>query len=151
MREFLLYCAGPITGVSYGESTDWREYIANKLPAHIKAVSPMRGKAYLSSEKSIQDSYEEHPLSCQKGITTRDRMDVMRCDMILVNFLGANKVSIGSVMELAWADARQKPIILVMEKDNIHSHSMIREVSGFIVANLDEAIDIVIAVLSPTL
>ena len=151
MKNFLLYCAGPITGVSYGESTDWREYIASKLPAHIKAVSPMRGKKYLANEKNIKDSYEEHPLSCQKGITCRDRMDVMRCDMILVNFLGANKVSIGSIMEIAWADAWRKPIVIVIEKDNIHSHAMIREVSGFIVSNLEDAISIATAVLSPTL
>lgn len=151
MKEFLLYCAGPITGVSYGDSTDWREYVANKLPAHIRAVSPMRGKKYLANEKTIKDSYEEHPLSCQKGITCRDRMDVMRCDMILVNFLGAKKVSIGSVMEIAWADAWRKPIIMVMEQDNVHSHAMLREVSGFIVYNLDDAIAIANAVLSPTL
>lgn len=151
MKEFLLYCAGPISGVSYGNSTDWREYIANKLPTHIKAVSPMRGKKYLVHEKSIKDSYEDHPLSCQKGITCRDRMDVMRCDMVLVNFLGADRVSIGSVMEIAWADAWRKPIIVVMEKNNIHSHAMLKEVSGFIVSDLDEAIMIATAVLSPSL
>lgn len=151
MKEFLLYCAGPITGVSYGESTDWREYVSKKLPKYIKAVSPMRGKKYLADEKKVKDSYEEHPLSSQKGIVCRDRMDVMRCDMILINFSGANKVSIGSVMEIAWADAWRKPIVIVMEKDNVHSHTMIREISGFIVSTLDEAIKIIIAVLSPML
>lgn len=151
MKEFLLYCAGPITGVSYGESTDWREYVASKLPPYIRAISPMRGKKYLKNEKAIKDSYEEHPLSSQKGITCRDRMDVIRCNMILINFLGASKVSISSVMEIAWADAWRKPIVVVMEKDNIHSHAMIREVSGFIVSNLDDAISIATAVLSPTL
>ncbi|MBU1178973.1 hypothetical protein KKB69_01375, partial [Patescibacteria group bacterium] len=150
-KEFLLFLSGPITGISYGASTEWREYVASKLPPYIKAVSPMRGKKYLANEGIIKDSYEEHPLSCQKGITCRDRMDVMRCDMILVNFIGADKVSIGSVIETAWADAWRKPIVVAMEKNNIHSHSMIREVSGFIVPSLDEAIAIVIAVLSPTL
>lgn len=71
--------------------------------------------------------------------------------MILVNFLGAKKVSIGSVMEITWADAWRKPIIIVMEKDNVHAHAMIKEVAGFIVSDLDEAIAIAIAVLSPTL
>ncbi|HUC94748.1 MAG TPA: hypothetical protein VMR19_01960 [Candidatus Saccharimonadales bacterium] len=151
MKESLLYCAGPITGVSFGESTDWREYVAKKLPGHIQAVSPMRGKKYLEKEKNIRDSYEEIPLSSQKGITCRDRMDVMRCDAILVNFLGATKVSIGSVLEIAWADAWRKPIIIVMEKENIHSHAMIREMAGFITSSLDEAITIATAILSPSL
>ena len=151
MKEFLLYCAGPITGVTYAESTDWREYVSGKLPPYIKAVSPMRGKQYLANETNIKVSYPEHPLSTQKGIVCRDRADVMRCDMILVNFLGATKVSIGSVMEIAWADAWRKPIIVVMEEDNIHRHSMLNEVSGFVVIDLDEAIRIATAVLSPTL
>ena len=151
MKEFLLYCAGPITGISYAESIDWREYVSGKLPPHIKAVSPMRGKQYLANEINIKVSYQEHPLSTQKGIVCRDRADVMRCDMLLVNFLGATKVSIGSVMEIAWADAWRKPIIVVMEKDNIHYHSMVEEVSGFVVADLGEAIRIATAVLSPTL
>jgi len=151
MKEFLLYCAGPIMGISYAESTGWREYIASKLPQHIKAMSPMRGKECLKWEKTIKGSYEKNLLSCQKGITCRDRMDVARCDAILVNFLGAKNISIGSVMEIAWADAWRKPIIVVMEEDNIHSHPILREVSGFVVSNLDEAITIAIAVLSPTL
>ncbi len=151
MKEFLVYCAGPIIGVTYNQSVDWREYVSSKLPPYIKAVSPMRGKNYLTHETSVKDSYENHPLSSQKGITCRDRMDVMRADMLLVNFLNATKVSIGSVMEIAWADMGRKPIVLVMKEDNIHAHSMIKEVSGFIVPNLDEAITIVTAVLSPTL
>jgi len=151
MKQHLLYCAGAITGISYAGSTDWREYVSQKLPPFITAVSPMRGKKYLSQEKSIRAAYEEIPLSSQKGIMTRDRMDVMRCDMTLVNLLGTEKVSIGSVMEVAWADAFRKPVILVMEKDNLHSHPMLREAAGFIVSDLDEAITIAIAVLSPTL
>ena len=151
MKQFLLYCAGAITGISYAGSTDWREYVSQKLPPFITAVSPMRGKKYLSQEKNVKASYEDIPLSSQKGIMTRDRMDVMRCDMILVNLLGTEKVSIGSVMEVAWADAFRKPIILVMEKDNLHSHPMLREAAGFIVSDLDEAITIAIAVLSPTI
>ena len=151
MKQYLLYCAGAITGISYAGSTDWREYVSKQLPPFITAVSPMRGKKYLSKEVSVKASYEDIPLSSQKGIMTRDRMDVMRCDMILVNLLGTEKVSIGSVMEVAWADAFRKPVILIMEKDNLHSHPMLREAAGFVVSDLDEAITIAIAVLSPTL
>ncbi len=151
MRESLLYLAGPITGVSFDGCTDWREYVSGRLPAHIKGVSPMRGKKYLSKEKEVKDAYEDQPLSSSKGITCRDRFDTGRCDMLFVNFLGATKASIGTVMEIAWADMLRKPIVVVMEKDNIHSHSMIRESVGFIVPTLDEGIQIATAVLSPTL
>lgn len=148
MKTFLVYLAGPITGLSYGDATDWRKEFAKKLPSYIQAVSPLRGKRYLDNEKIIKDSYEIHPLSGQKGITCRDRMDVGRCDLLLVNFLGAKKVSIGTVMEIAWADAWRKPIVLVMEPENVHSHAMVREVAGFIVPTLDEAAIVVTAILS---
>ena len=101
MKESLLYLAGPITGVSFDGCTDWREYVAGKLPKYIRGVSPMRGKKYLSNETAVKDAYENHPLSSSKGITCRDRFDTTRCDMVFVNFLGAKKASIGTVMEIA--------------------------------------------------
>jgi len=143
-----LYLAGPITGLSYGQSTDWRQYVADRLPSYICPVSPMRGKKYLEGEQKIAASYEEIPLSCQRGITCRDRHGVMSCDMLFVNLLGASVVSIGTVMELGWADMLRKPIVLVIEKEgNIHDHPMIREVIGFRVDNLDDGIKIADAVL----
>ncbi len=148
-RQFLLYLAGPITGVSFGDCTDWRDSVAKKLPPHIIGVSPLRGKQFLNKESSIKDSYENHPLASQKGITVRDRFDVMRADAILVNLLGAKKVSIGTVMEIAWADLLRKPIIVAMEPENIHSHSMLRESSNYLVPTLEEATLIAITVLSP--
>lgn len=110
----------------------------------------MRGKDYLSKKQQIKNFYDTHPLSTGKGILCRDRFDVKRSDMIFANFLGAEMVSIMSVMEIAWADAWQKPIIIVAEKENIHlQHIAIKEVAGFILHDLDEAITIAIAVLSP--
>lgn len=143
-----LYLAGPITGLSYGESVNWREYVSNHLPEYIAAVSPMRGKQYLDKEQVIALSYEDIPLSCRKGITCRDRYSVMACDMLFVNLLGATKVSIGTVMEIAWADMLRKPIVLVMEKEgNVHEHPIIQEVVGFHVHTLDEGIAIADATL----
>jgi hypothetical protein len=143
-----LYLCGPITGLTYGASVEWREYVADNLPNYIDPVSPMRGKQYLEREKVIGLSYEDIPLSCRKGITCRDRYSVMDCDMILVNLLGAEKVSIGSVMEIAWADMLRKPICLVIEKEgNVHDHPIVNEVAGFVVHTLDDGIKICDAVL----
>ena len=150
MTEFLLYLAGGISGLSYQESVDWRQQVISKLPAHIIGISPMRGKNYLSGEGKIKGSYELHPLSSQRGIMTRDHFDVRRSHAILANLLGASKVSIGTVMEIAWGHSLQKPVILAMEDENVHNHPMIREASGFVVPSLDDAITIAIAVLSPT-
>ena len=148
MQEYSVYCAGPITGQSYDKTVNWREEFKSKLPENIKAISPMRGKTFLKNETSVLDAYESNVLTSQKGITTRDRNDVIRCDVIVVNFLNAEKVSIGTVMEIAWADMLRKPIVLIMDEKNIHNHSMIRETAGFIVKSIDEAVFVVSTLLS---
>jgi len=144
----LMYLIGPITDVSYGGSTDWRKYVAEKLPPHILPVSPMRNKEYLSAEKKIGMSYEEIPLSSARGIVCRDRNDVIRCNLAFANLTGAKQVSIGSVLELGGADILRKPIIVVMEEGNIHQHAMICEMANFVIPDLDEAIELAVKILS---
>ena len=68
---------------------------------------------------------------------TRDRFDATRCDLLFVNLLGAKETSIGTVMEIAWADLLRKPIVLAIEPEgNIHDHGMIKEAIGFRVPSL---------------
>lgn len=147
MQHFV-YLAGPISGCSYKGATDWREYIVQLLPDNIRGLDPMRGKSYLTGEVSLdpklqEDIYIEIPGTRAKGVLTRDRFDVMRSDLLFVNLLGAKRVSIGTVMEIAWADIWRIPVILVMEEDNIHQHGMLTEAVGFIVDNLDDGIQLI--------
>lgn len=138
-----VYLAGPITGLPYDGSVNWRDEAQQVLASWgIWGISPMRCKSYLKSEVSIADSYEQHPLSSQKGITSRDRFDVMRASCIFVNLLCSQTVSIGTVMEIAWADMLRKPIILVMEQSNLHNHPMIRESASVVVSDFAQALDI---------
>jgi nucleoside 2-deoxyribosyltransferase len=148
VNEKLVYLAGPISICSYEQAVGWRDYVRSKLPPHIKGMSPMRWKTYLGSEKAIKDHYDNHPLATTRGITTRDRNDTMRADLVFVNFLGAERVSIGTVIEIGWADMLRKPIVICMTPDNPHWHGMVRECAGFIVPTLDEGIETAIAVLS---
>ena len=149
-----VYLAGPITGLKYGEATDWRHQVIDELyMIGIKAYSPMRGKEYLAKlEGAISGTGEEYAhlgvLSLPRGVMTRDRFDATRCDVLLVNLLGAKAVSIGSVMEIAWADAYRIPIVCVMEeRGNPHEHMMIHEAIGYRVASLEAAVHVIKAVL----
>ncbi len=64
--------------------------------------------------------------------------------------LSAQKVSIGTVMEIAWAKAFQIPVIVIMEKEgNLHDHPMIRDCIGFRVETLLEAIWLTKVLLLP--
>ena len=149
MKEFLVYLAGPIAGQSYTESVWWREYASSKFPPHIIGVSPMRGQKFRGAPVLRTDPYAR-ALTSPKGITHRDRMDVMRADLVLMNLTGTTEISLGTVMEAAWADAFRKPLVIAMEESNPHRHPMLCEVAGFIVPTIDEAIAVAIAVLSPT-
>jgi nucleoside 2-deoxyribosyltransferase len=108
----------------------------------------MRAKEYLKKKKSLSKTGNyKHPISTSKGITTRDRWDCTRCDVVLVNLLGTREISIGTVMEIAWADSARIPIVLVMEDKNPHDHLILSQVAGFRVDNLEDGLDIVKALL----
>ena len=147
-----VYLAGPITNLTYAGSTEWRDYVSNKLEG-IECYSPLRFECYLDTEEKIRDNYDNVvetplPLSTSKGIMSRDYFDCMRADIIFVNLLGLERVSIGTCMEIAWGYTTHKPIIAVMEpENNMMDHAMWREAIGFRVETLDQGIDIIKAIL----
>lgn len=150
-----VYLAGPITGMKYGECTDWRQYARDVLnDSGIEGISPMRGKEYLEETAKDEpfsadgDKFKIlSPLSTNRGIITRDRWDATRCDIMLVNFLGAKIASIGTVFEMAWANIKHTPIVIACEEDNIHwQHGFIKEVVGYRLDTLDKALSLVKAI-----
>ena len=150
MSKPLVYLAGPIKGLDYTGAVAWRVAFEQLVSEHIKCLSPMRFKSYLAREELIGDDYPEHVLSTSRGIVTRDFFDCNRADMVVANLLGAERVSIGTVLEIGWAHAARVPLVVVMEpRGNVHDHGMIRECIGFRVPSLDEAADVVRAVLLP--
>jgi nucleoside 2-deoxyribosyltransferase len=148
----LVYLAGPITGLSFEDCIDWRQKAIDHLKHFgIQGLSPLRSKDYLLGETTVADSYDDKVLSSQRGIYARDRFDCHRSDAVLVNMLGAKRVSIGTVMEIAWAAQNNTPVVLIMEKEgNVHEHSMLREACPFRVDNLEDALFVVTALLAPT-
>jgi nucleoside 2-deoxyribosyltransferase len=150
--KYLVYLAGPIRGLDYAGATDWRDEVRRRMPPHIECASPMRNKEFLKSEKVIDEVARgyTHPLATRHGITARDRFDVQRCDLMLVNFVGAERISTGTCVEFGWADSLRKPIVMAMEPGNVHEHPILLDVAGFIVPTLEEAIEIAIAILGPS-
>jgi len=149
-----VYLAGPITGLTYDGATDWRHAVAADLNSvGIKGLSPMRGKDYLAALKGpISGTGEEYAhlgvLSLPRGVMTRDRFDATRCDVLLVNLLGATAVSIGTVLEIGMADVVRTPIVCAMEPSgNPHEHMMISEAIGYRVPTLADAVHVVKAIL----
>jgi nucleoside 2-deoxyribosyltransferase len=153
----LVYLCGPIAGLTYDEAArGWREYVQRILMPHINVLSPMRDKEFLADDDGLLISseagaYEHEPLASDRAITARDRFDVMRCDLVIANLREATKPSLGSMIELGWADAWRKPIITVMGASNCHWHPMVKELSSFIVHGLTDAVEIANSLLRPGL
>ncbi len=146
-----VYLAGPIKGLTYKGCTSWRDYATKELERwEIIGVSPMRCREYLDNGQIIFEP-DKNPLSCDRGIMIRDRWDVTQnCDIVLANLLDAEKVSVGTMFEYAWADMARKPVITVIEKEgNPHEHPMIREATGFRVETLEEGLYMARAILKP--
>lgn len=147
-----VYLAGPIAGLLYEDCIRWRQQTKKKLKKHgIIGVSPVDAESVrLKKETRPMNSlgYSKDPLSSARGLTVKDRWYCTNADMILVNFLGAKKVSLGTVMEIAWADSARIPVVVVMESEgNPHDHAMINECSGYRVTTLEEAIRIIKSIL----
>lgn len=144
-----VYLAGTISGSTYGEANSWRESAVKQLNEwNIDGASPMRWKEHLSDEDDLHKlGYNKNVMSTQKGIMTRDFWDVHTCDVMLVNLLDSKIVSIGTVMEMAWAYKRRIPVVVVMEEGNIHEHAMLNETICYRVGSVEEGLTVVRKIL----
>jgi len=150
-HKYRVYLAGPITGTTYQGANDWRIWAMGELEqAGIVGVNPLRAKEYLESYGILEAQYIDiHPFSTNKGITSRDRFDVIRCDLMLAYFPKDpnRRVSIGTCIEFGWADLNRTPVICAMEEGNIHEHGMLLEIMGWRCHTLEEAVAYAKAIL----
>lgn len=130
-----IYTAGPISGQSYEQvMTRYEEQVKVLSDMGYEVLCPMTGKTYLRNEIELKASgYEEYPMSTNRAIKGRDRWMVGQVDIVLVDFTNCGGVvSIGSCMELAWANELNKHTIVIMQKDNIHQHAFVIECADVI-------------------
>ena len=161
MSRPTVYLSGPITGYDYKGCTDWREFAVQWLMDNqIDAFSPLRWQKYrLQGEEAILDNYPDDPFNTKAAITHRDRWDTQRCDVMLANLQGATRISIGTIMEIAWADSVGKPIVAVLDPSDkpgfwwdmgIHKHAMLQDCLPYKVSDLQEGLDLVRRLLMPS-
>ena len=136
-----IYCVHPISGCSGEEVYDYYVDIKQKLDdIGYDVFVPMYGKSSLRTEKKFKAQDYRTPITCNHAIYTRDKWMVNQSDVILANFTGAQHVSIGSMMELAWSSDKGKHVIVVMEKDNVHRHAFVLESANIVFETLEEAL-----------
>lgn len=147
-----VYLSGPITGLTYGEARfSWREVVAEELGKDgIEVLSPMRHEGHLAEMQDpiCPDNLPNHFFSHSKMLVMKDFLDIDVSDIVLVNLLGAKVVSQGTIIEMGYAYAKQKPIIVVREANgNVHNSPFVGEM-GIVVESLEQATIIIRSLLS---
>jgi nucleoside 2-deoxyribosyltransferase len=162
-----IYLAGPISGHFKSGAMSWRDQAAAFVFEHFNANTheheykfvvkdPLRGKGLDKFRGKIKDAYDgESPLRTPQGIFYRDFNDVFTCDLVFANFsdtatrrvprpgheaMDIQLASIGTVMELGWAYAFRKPVILVLPKNNVHDHTFVKRTAVVRVETLEEGL-----------
>ncbi len=152
-----VYLSGPITGLDYGNARyGWRKDFADRLGPGIIPLSPMRHEGHLAEMKTAMSAEalkafakeKNHIFSHPKMIVSKDMLDIEQSDLMVVNLLGADKVSQGTVWEMGYAKGKGKQIVVITDALNVHTSPFVKESANVVVDNLDDAVLIVNSLLS---
>ncbi|MHC4748265.1 MAG: nucleoside 2-deoxyribosyltransferase [Planctomycetota bacterium] len=137
-----IYLARPISGGSLDDVVEYYEHMREYLEQRgYRVLSPMTAKGYLRTEEKFKSSgYDGFPVSTNHAIFERDRWMIENmADIVYANLVGADKASIGCMFELAWACAKGKHTIVVMEMENVHRHAFVLEAADIVFETEHEA------------
>ena len=152
-KDYLVYLAGPIGGLSYFEATAWRDYVLRALDGicpDVRCLSPIRSNDFLQNEQEIDLVPCTNPLSTDKGMVSRDRFDCTRANLILFNLtLSPDKISARTCIEIGWADTYRIPMVAALTPGSAWDRPMVRQLIPFIVPTLDEAVELIPRLLLP--
>lgn len=136
-----VYCVHPISGSTPDEVFSYYESIKLKMSPYYDVLIPMTGKSSLRCAKELRaHGHNELPITTNHAIFERDRWMVTQSDIVYANLIGATeRVSIGSMFELAWASILGKYVILAMDKESVHKHAFVLEAADAIFESSEEA------------
>lgn len=136
-----VYCAGPMTGLSYDEVFARYEHIRAALGPHFRVLHPMIGKDFLRNmEGPMKPTGYDH-IASDQAIYNRDQWMVRQCDILFVDLRpGKGRVSIGTMFEMAWASILGKHVVLVIDEDwDVYDHAFVRMAQHATFHDIDEA------------
>ena len=143
------YLAGSITDCNKGEANDWRGNVSSALEQHgIRGISPLRCEPLIGERYQL--THQDPRFGTAKAIASKNFLDVQLTDMTLCYMpkdMNERRLSMGTLIELAWAHALRKPTILVSDYDFITEHPVVQAYASWILSTLDEAVDVIVGVL----
>lgn len=144
-----VYLAGPIAGCDLAEANDWRSTTRQYLKRYgIAGISPLRCEPLIGERYGV--SYEDPRFGTARAIASKNFLDVQMCDVTLCympRVLNERRLSVGTVIELAWAHALRKPTILVTDYPFLLEHPVVQANASWILHELRDAIDVIVGIL----
>jgi len=142
-KQYTIYLAGPISGLSYDDAVN--VFVDRSIELRgmgYNVIHPMLGKEYLRNELKLKEHGYKNPQSTNHAIVQTDFWRVDRADILYVDLtLGKERTSIGTVAEMSRAFAKNKLVVTVLPKENIHRHAFILEMSSLIFETTEDAED----------
>lgn len=151
MSKKYVYLGGPMTGVDPVERERWRKESALfYAPYDIAVLSPSRTQPSISNVVITPGEYSD-PLCTDAAIVDQDFNDMRLADLLLYNFIGATKVSIGSCAEIGghYLADLHSPLIMALDKGNPHDHPFIRRAATIVVPDYRQALKASLRYLLP--
>lgn len=125
----IVFLSGPMKGIPRVEGIVWRNKIKKLLEPNFKVLHAYRGRE------------EKETFTDPRGAVIRDKNDIIRSDIIIVNDANPSASMIGTAMEVFMAHSLNKVVIIFGEAHledywlNYHSHIRVK--------TLEEACDVV--------
>lgn len=132
-----VYLGGAFTQFTADQVVARQSEIEQCLEAHIQVLKPKHNKDY-------PPEIEAH---LPAVLTERDFYLFQQADMIVLDLLDLQEISIGAMIEIGWASALRKPIIAIVEQENIYQSIVFAHLVTYKVTTRAEAIAVVNSVL----
>ncbi len=145
IKTLTIYLAGPIFGCTADEANDWRVDMDKSLRGmDIRGVSPLRCEPIIGDR--YQHGYADPKFGTARAIGSKNMFDVQSCDLTLAYLPTppeGRPQSYGTLIELGWAHALDKPTIVVTDDPMIFNHPVVGACAGWLLGTLDEAVAVI--------
>lgn len=137
-----VYLTGPVSGAQSDAMAAWRGKVKEILPETVQIVDPTASPVdqSLAYQRPENDTDRLARLMHGRLVIDRNKHLIQSSDVILANFLGTHRASIGSIGELFWAHAFRVPIVIIREAaGNVHDHAMLNAIASVVTHSIDDA------------
>ena len=138
-----IYLSRPMAGRGFAEVDEWYTREVNFCRGlGLDVFHPWLSEEELGPDKRFVATGHDHasaPTATTNAIVGRDRWMATNVDLLLTDLTEAQTVSIGCMMELAWAYDHGAHTIVVMKDKSVHRHAFVTGAAHVIYPDLQGA------------